>query len=61
MTVTLEVIHTDLEALKKEVENLKRVIVPEEEMSEEERKEIRKTLAEMEKGDETKLEDVLKD
>ncbi len=61
MAISLEMIHEDLKDLKREVENLKRILLPEEEISENERLEIRRILSEMEKGDETKLEDVLKD
>ena len=61
MTVSLDMIHKDLENLRKEIENLKKILLPEEEISEEERQEIRKILSEMEKGNETKLEDVFKD
>lgn len=61
MAVSLEVIHKDLEELKREIENLKRILLPEEKVSKEERQEIRRILSEMEKGDETRLEDVFKD
>ncbi|MBI2583274.1 MAG: hypothetical protein HYW25_01280 [Candidatus Aenigmarchaeota archaeon] len=61
MAVTLEIIHKDLEELKKEVENLKKMIVPEERITDDERAEIRKTIKEMERGEETRLEDVFND
>ena len=61
MAVSLEIIHRDLEELKKEFETLKRVLLPEEEITEEERQEIRRILSEMERGDETRIEDVFKD
>jgi hypothetical protein len=61
MTVSLEVIHRDLNELKKELEDLKRILLPEENISDEERQEIRRILSEMEKGNETRLEDVFKD
>ena len=61
MTVSLDMIHKDLENLRREIENLKKILLPEEEISEEERQEIRRILSEMEKGNEIRLEDVFKD
>ena len=61
MATTLDSIHRDLEELKKNVEYIKKILVPEEKISEEERSEIRKIIADMEHGNETRLEDIFKD
>lgn len=59
--VTLDAIHRDIEDLRKEVEYIKKILVPEEKISEQERLEIRKVIADMEHGSETKLENIFKD
>ena len=60
MVTNLDLIHNDLKELKKEVESLKRILIPEEKISEKERNEMKKILAAMEKGEETKLENVFR-
>ncbi len=59
--VSLEMIYSELKKLKKEIEIMRIILVPEEEMNKEELEYILKIEKEMEEGERIPLEDVLKE
>lgn len=58
--VSLEMVYRELKELKKELELIRFVLVPEETLSEDEIKEILQIEKEMEQGEKIRLEDALK-
>ncbi len=59
--ISLEMIYSELKELKKEIELVRNILVPEEEISDQELKDILKIEKEMEKGERIPLEDALKE
>ena len=54
-------IYSELKELKKEIELVRNILVPEEKISKQELKDILKIEKEMEKGEKISLEDALKE
>ena len=59
--VSLEMVYRELKELKRELELIRFVLVPEETLSEDEIKEILQIEKEMEQGEKIRLEDALKE
>jgi len=57
--VTLSEVYTELRFLRKEIEKLEYMLIPEEKISESEVKELKSIIAEMKKGERTRAADVL--
>jgi CRISPR/Cas system-associated protein Csx1 len=59
--ISLEMIYSELKELKKEIELVRNILVPEEKISKQELKDILKIEKEMERGEKISLEDALKE
>jgi hypothetical protein len=59
--VTLSEVYTELRFLRKEIEKLEYMLIPEEKISESEVKELKSIMAEMKKGERTRAADVLEE
>ena len=56
---SLDTIYTEIKTLRREVELIKSALIPEEEISDEERLEIHKIREETKRGEKFRLDDVL--
>lgn len=56
---SLNVIYSEIKKLRREIELIRSALVPEEEISDEERAEIREIRAETKRGERFRLDDVL--
>ena len=54
-------IYSELKELKKEIERMRNILIPEEEIDDQELEEIIKIEKEMKKGEKVPLEDILKE
>ncbi len=59
MQASLDTIYTEIKTLRREVELIKSALIPEEEISDEERSEIHKIREETKRGEKFRLDDVL--
>jgi len=59
--ISLEMIYSELKELKKEMELVRNILIPEEEVDDRELKEIIKIEKEMKNGERIPLEDILKE
>lgn len=59
--ISLEMIYSELKELKKEIELMRNILIPEEEIDDQELEEIIKIEKEMKKGEKVSLEDILKE
>jgi len=59
--VTINEVYNELLFLRKEIEKLEYMIIPEEKISEKEMKELKEILAEAKRGEKIRAEDVLRE
>jgi len=59
--ISLGMIYSELKELKKEIELVRNILIPEEELDDRELEEIIKIEKEMKKGEKISIEDVLKE
>ncbi len=59
MPASLETIYDEIKTLRREVERISSALIPEEEISDEERAEIHKIREETKRGEKSRLDDVL--
>lgn len=61
MQVSLETLYDEIKTVRQEVEIIRNALIPEEEITEEERAEIRNIRQEMDRGEKTRFDDMLAD
>lgn len=61
MPVTLEILYKEIKTLRKEVEVVRNALIPEEEISDEERAELHEIRKEVKSGKKFRLDEVLAD
>ena len=59
--ISLKMMYSELKELKKEIELMRNILIPEEEIDDQELEEIIKIEKEMKKGEKVPLEDILKE
>ena len=59
--ISLKMMYSELKELKKEIELMRNILIPEEEIDDQELEEIIKIEKEMKKGEKVSLEDILKE